>query len=184
MNLTAHPEDPAEIAFHVIDSVMPVVIAPSHKALAGSFAANQNVLDLGAGAGFPGLVLAAAAPAHFTLVESRRKRASFLTVAAAEMGLANVRVAAVRADAAGFAPQSRPFDLVTTRAFGDAPDFFAIAAAALRPGGVAMLYASPAQRLALDDARAAGLCDYTRVAYQVARRTERVNRVLALWRKA
>ena len=87
MNLTAHPEDPEEIAFHVIDSVMPVVLASLNGPLHGTFDKGSTVLDLGSGAGFPGLVLAAASPANFTLIESRRKRASFLQVARAEMRL-------------------------------------------------------------------------------------------------
>lgn len=180
MNLTAHPEDPDEIAFHVIDSLMPVLIASRNEMLAGKFSAGERVLDLGSGAGFPGLVLATASDAHFTLVEARRKRASFLTVTIAEMGLRNVDVIAKRAEGAHLMSE---FDLVTARAFGAAADFFALAADALKPGGVAMLYANPSQRLSLDAARAAGLADYKRVPYQIARRAERVSRVLALWRR-
>ena len=181
MNLTAHPEDPDELAFHVIDSVTPVVIGGSIEMLAGKFCAGQRILDLGSGAGFPGLVLAAASDAHFTLIESRRKRASFLTVVVAEMGLRNADVIAARAEDAHLA---HDFDLVTARAFGAAADFFALATTALKPGGIAMLYANPSQRLSLDAARAAGLADYTRVAYHIARRRDRVSRVLALWRNA
>jgi 16S rRNA (guanine527-N7)-methyltransferase len=139
------------------------------------------VLDLGSGAGFPGLVLAAASDAHFTLVEARRKRASFLSVTAAEMRLPNVDVIPARAEGAHLMSE---FDLVTARAFGAAADFFALAADALKPGGVAMLYANPSQRLSLDAGRAAGLADYTRVPYQIARRAERVSRVVTLWRRS
>jgi 16S rRNA (guanine527-N7)-methyltransferase len=181
MNLTAHPEDPDEIAFHVIDSVMPVLIAPRSELLAGKFADGHRMLDIGSGAGFPGLVLAAASAARFTLIESRRKRASFLTVVVAEMELRNVEVIAARAEDAH---RDSEFDLVTARAFGAAADFFALAARALKPGASAMLYANPSQRLSLDAARAAGLADYARLPYHVPRRAERVNRVLALWRKS
>lgn len=164
MNLTAHPEDPEELAFHVIDSVMPALLLPSE------FTRGRNVLDLGSGAGFPGLVLAAATPAHFTLVESRRKRASFLNVAMAEMGLHNVIVESGRAEEIGLDEQ---YDLVTARAFGDAADFFAIAMRALRPGaGLAMLYASPSQSYPAGASR--------RIAYTVPRRGERIEHVLVL----
>ncbi len=143
MNLTAHPEDPEEIAFHIIDSVMPVVLAADPSSiLHGRFAIGRKVLDLGTGAGFPGLVLAAAAPADFTLVESRRKRASFLQVALAEMELKNAKIVVARAEEIGL---ERQYDLVTARAFGDPQEFFSLAARAVRPGGLAMLYANPAQ---------------------------------------
>src|SRR5271154_1836519 len=91
-NLTAAPDNPAELAFHILDSLMPLILAVGEPAglLGESFAPGKRILDLGSGAGFPGLVLAAATEAEFVLVESRRKRASFLTTAIGAMGLANV----------------------------------------------------------------------------------------------
>jgi 16S rRNA G527 N7-methylase RsmG len=68
--------------------------------LTKAFAAGSRVLDLGSGAGFPALILAAACDADFLLMEARRKRASFLRVTAAEMGLANVQVDSARAEPA------------------------------------------------------------------------------------
>jgi len=174
MNLTSHPEDPEEIAFHVIDSVMPVVLGSDKSSiLYGEFSPGREILDLGSGAGFPGLVLAAASAAHFTLVESRRKRASFLQVARAEMGLKNVTIEGKRAEDIGLAER---YDLVTARAFGDAADFFALAARALKPGGLAILYANPSQRLCLEV--------HQLIEYSVTRRGERIQRVLAVCRKA
>ena len=73
---------------------------------------------------------------------------------------------------------------MTARAFGDTDDFFAVASAALKPNGLAMLYASPSQRLNLEAARASQLDDYTRVAYVVLRRNDRVDRILAIWRRS
>ena len=173
MNLTAHPDDPEEIAFHVIDSLMPLVLAldPS-SILHGEFVRERRLLDLGSGAGFPGLVLAAASPAHFTLVESRRRRASFLQVATAEMGLTNVTIEGRRIEAGDAAGQ---YDVVLARAFGDPTDFFAIAAKALKPDGLAVLYANPSQRFAQPNCQ--------RIEYTVLRRADRVNRILAVWRK-
>jgi 16S rRNA (guanine(527)-N(7))-methyltransferase RsmG len=169
MNLTAHPEDPEEIAFHVIDSLMPVLLAIDRTSgLWGQFDRNREILDLGSGAGFPGLVLAAASSAHFTLVESRRKRASFLQVAASEMGLGNVTIEAKRAEQLDL--ESR-FDLVTARAFGDAAEFFALASHALKPGGLAMLYANPSQHFT---------SDVQRIPYRVERHDKSVDRILAV----
>lgn len=191
MNLTAHPDDPQEVAFHVMDSLMPAVLA-AHTTLrnaehdtvgplAGVFHTGKRVLDLGSGAGFPGVVLAAATAAHFTLVESRRKRSSFLRVVVTEAGLGNVSVEAQPARALSLAGD---FDVVTARAFGEPAAVYEFAAGALRPGGVVILYASPSQRLALDAARNQGLSAYTRIDYQVIRGDTRVPRVLALWRKS
>lgn len=54
-------------------------------------------LDLGSGAGFPGLALAAAAPeSRFVLVESRKRRVDWLSRAASEMALENCRVVGAR----------------------------------------------------------------------------------------
>lgn len=183
MNLTAHPEDPDEIAFHVLDSLMPLIIASGANPgmLQDLFSEDKKILDLGSGAGFPGLVLAAASRARFTLIESRRKRASFLAVALADMGMKNVAVDPSRAEPRLLRPE---FDLVTARALGNAAEFYGLAGAGLKAGGVAMLYANPSQRLSLDSAREAGLTSYTRVAYAVTRRDGRVSRVLALWRRS
>lgn len=183
MNLTAHPDDADEIAFHAIDSLMPFLIAsaPDAGMLRGAFSDGKKILDLGSGAGFPGLVLAAASNAEYTLIEARRKRASFLAVAIAEMGLHNVSVDPSRAEPGVLRPE---FDLVTARAFGKPDEFYAVAAAGAKPGAIVMLYANPSQRLSLDAAESAGLESYTRIPYKAARRGDRADRVLALWRKA
>lgn len=173
MNLTAHPNDPQEIAFHVIDCAMPLFLGNEPRSvLAGKFGQTSRVLDLGSGAGFPGLVLAAACDAHFTLVESRRKRASFLQIATADLGLTNVTIDGRRSDLLDLESQ---YDLVTARAFGDVSDFFAIAARALKSGGLAMLYANPSQRLGRD---------IQRLPYQVPRHGQLVDRILAIRRQS
>ena len=146
----------------------------------GALAAGRRVLDLGSGAGFPALVLAALAGADFTLLEARRKRVSFLTVAAAEMGLRNVTVDSVHADASSIQPR---FDTVMARAFANPGEFYSVAAAALKPGGIAILYATGTQPLDLDRARSAGLSRYYRLEYDVARGEQPAARALVLhWR--
>jgi 16S rRNA (guanine527-N7)-methyltransferase len=176
LNLTAAPDDPVEIAFHVIDSLAPLMLAQKAgpTVLAEAFASGTRVLDLGSGAGFPGLILAAACDAEFVLVEARRKRASFLSVTAAAMGLANVRVEASRADSTVLEPV---FDLVTARAFAEPAIALQTAAAALRPGGLAMLYASPPQRPAIEAACAGDFEPPALLGYEVARGVTGVARV-------
>jgi 16S rRNA (guanine527-N7)-methyltransferase len=191
MNLTAEPSDPAELAFHVLDSLVPLTLAaePGGSVLRGIFAQDERVLDLGAGAGFPGLVLAAASPAQFVLADARRKRASFLTVTAAEMGLRNVQV-----QAAQLAPEtvrsadkfaaSDGFEVVVARAFARPAEFHRMAAAALRPRGMAILYANPGQGLAVESARSLGMGEVEALAYSVRRGGRGVDRVLAVWSKS
>jgi 16S rRNA (guanine527-N7)-methyltransferase len=150
-NLTADAADPAEIAFHVIDSLAPIAFAPdsNRPTLEAALAEGAKALDLGSGAGFPGLVLAAAFEARFTLAEARRKRASYLQVAAYEMDLRNVVIEPRRATAGSVAGG---FDLVTARAVGISADLYEISAAALRPDGILLLYAS-ADQTPLDESR-------------------------------
>ena len=182
LNLTAAPDDPAELAFQVIDSLAPLMLAQTagHPVLAETLLSGTQVLDLGSGAGFPGLILASACDAEIVLVEARRKRASFLSVTAAAMGLANVRVEASRADSTVLQPV---FDLVTARAFAEPGIALQTAAAALSPGGHAMVYASPPQRPAIEAACVGCFNPPMFFGYGVARGAARVAHVLAVARR-
>jgi 16S rRNA (guanine527-N7)-methyltransferase len=109
INLTG-TTDPAEAAWaHYADSLM------ARPLLDGS-----PIVDFGSGAGFPGMVLAIACPAYaFTLVEPRRKRASFLQAAALRLGLRNVTVREGRIEDV----PDRPYAHAVTRAlFSDDAD--------------------------------------------------------------
>lgn len=179
LNLTANPDDPTEIAFHIIDSLAPLMLArqTGHGVPAVLFVRDMRVLDLGTGAGFPGLILAAACDADFVLLEARRKRASFLSVTAAAMSLTNVRVEAARAVTLVGEPV---YDIVTARAFAEPAITLQTAAAALRPGGRVMLYASPSQRLAIEAACSGRFEPPTLLEYTVARNRAAVAHVLAI----
>ncbi len=182
INLTAHPEDPDEIVFHVFDSIIPVSIAVSAKILrlSARLDRERRFLDIGSGAGFPGLVIAAAINAQVTLVEARRKRATFLSEAAVEMGLRNVRVQCGRAESLDV---SDGFDLVTARAVGNHRGIFEIAGRALHPGGVLMLYASAEQKFDDDAgaAAAAGLIDPSVAGYDLRHGRQMMSRAVATW---
>ncbi len=100
------------------------------------------------------------------------------------MGLHNVTVEAAHMNASQVEPVFEPaFDVVTARAFGDPASVYRLAAAALKPGGFAILYANPSQRLRVEEAGAMGLCEYRRLAYEVARHDSIVKRILAVWRR-
>ncbi len=93
-----------------------------------------RIADLGAGAGFPGLVLAAALPqATVTLVEANGRKCTFLERAIAAMEVENVAVACERAEAwdAGMASQ----DVVTARAVAPLNVLVEYAAPLLAAGG-------------------------------------------------
>jgi 16S rRNA (guanine(527)-N(7))-methyltransferase RsmG len=184
MNLTAHPEDPEEIVFHVFDSIIPVSLAVSSKILRLGpwFDRERRFLDVGSGAGFPGLVIAAAINVQVTLVEARRKRATFLSEAIVEMGLRNARVESARAEAFDV---SGGFDLVTARAVGSPVEMFKLAGRALHPGGVLMLYVSASQNFDAyaDAALASGLVDASITGYDLRHGKQVMNRAVATWRK-
>jgi 16S rRNA (guanine527-N7)-methyltransferase len=75
-----------------------------------------SILDVGTGAGFPGLILAIAYPdARVVLCEPRKKRASFLKYVAMELELSNVEVAKMRVEDYS----SEPFGLISSRAVTD-----------------------------------------------------------------
>lgn len=80
----------------------------------------RAVVDLGSGAGVPGLVLATRWKTSLLLVDAHRRRAAFLTEAIRELGLTSrVEVAAVRAEELGRTAAKRgTFELVTARGFG------------------------------------------------------------------
>jgi 16S rRNA (guanine527-N7)-methyltransferase len=182
-NLTAEAADAGEIAFHVIDSLAPIALATgaARATLEAALSLNASVLDLGSGAGFPGLVLAAAFDARFSLAESRRKRASYLQVAAHAMDLRNVAVEQRRASPRSFA---NGFDLVTARAFGLTAELYETASTALRDGGVLLLYASADQVLAVSRARPQQLlAEDATWNYRLSHREREVARTAILWRK-
>lgn len=121
-NLTA-VRDPAEmVSKHLLDSL---TVAP--------FLHDGSILDVGTGAGLPGIPLAIAFPErHFTLLDSNGKKTRFVTHAATMLGLKNVEVVQVRAE--DYRPEE-PFDTVTSRAFASLADFLQLTAHLCAPGG-------------------------------------------------
>jgi 16S rRNA (guanine527-N7)-methyltransferase len=90
-------------------------------------------VDFGSGAGFPGLVLAAAHPAsRWTLVEPRKRRAAFLREVVRAATASGVVVLEERAERLAPGPF---FDGVTSRAFAAPAEVAPLAARVLRPGG-------------------------------------------------
>lgn len=88
-------------------------------------------VDLGSGAGFPGLVLAVASGCHFHLVEADRRKAAFLREAARLTG-APVSVHVARIEAMELPPAS----VVTARGLAPLPKLLGLAQPFLRPDGI------------------------------------------------
>jgi len=103
---------------------------------------SQRVLDLGAGAGLPGLPLKIAAPElSLTLLEATARKAAFLRRTVDELALAQVEVLTGRAEDVACQPDRREaYDLVVARAVAPLPSLLELALPFLRIGG---LLASP-----------------------------------------
>lgn len=140
-NLSA-VRDPLEmIPRHLLDSlaILPYVRGP-------------RVLDIGTGAGLPGIPLAVALPQYdFTLLDSNGKKVRFVTQAAHELALGNVH--AVQGRVEDFEPGGK-FDTLIARAFASIPDMLTRAARLLAPAGrvLAMKGVYPHKELAQLDA--------------------------------
>ncbi|MGF1514089.1 MAG: 16S rRNA (guanine(527)-N(7))-methyltransferase RsmG [Elainellaceae cyanobacterium] len=100
------------------------------------------VIDIGTGAGFPGLPAAIAAPQWtVTLLDSTQKKVAFLGEAVQYLKLANAIPLAARAEAVGQRPQHRGcYDLALIRAVAPAAVCAEYALPLLKPGGSAVLY--------------------------------------------
>lgn len=136
-NLTAVREREKMLSHHVLDSL---AVAPH---LTGT-----TLLDVGSGAGLPGIPLALARPeASVTLLEANHKKATFLKQAAIELDLANVEVVNARVEAWETA---RRHDVVISRAFSDLAEYVGLAGRHCAEGGVlaAMKGVHPYEELA------------------------------------
>ena len=119
-----------------------------------------TICDVGAGAGFPGLVLAAMLPgARVDLVESIGRKSEFIERAASAAGLANARAVNARAEdwAAAGSPGREAYDAVTARAVGRVSTLAELASPLLREGGVLVAWKGrrdPEEELELERAAA------------------------------
>lgn len=139
-NLTAI-RDRAQMATHHANDALAIL---PHLPQAESL----RVLDIGTGAGVPGIPIAIARP-HWrvVLLDSNQKKIAFVTQAAAELGLRNVTAVAARAESWRC---DEPFDVVVSRAFSDLASFVEVATRYVASDGriVAMKGAYPADEIA------------------------------------
>ncbi len=124
-NLTA-VRDPAEMmTHHLLDSL--AVIAPLQRHMT-----QGSLLDVGSGAGLPGVVIAICCPAvQVTCVDTVAKKATFIKQVALELKLPNLTGLHARVENI-----TQPFDVICSRAFASLYDFTQWSDKALAPDGV------------------------------------------------
>ncbi len=115
MNLTAVTSFDQAIGLHYIDSAAPL--------FCGWIPGGSRCVDVGAGAGFPGIVLAILQPnCTFVLMDSLQKRIRFLADIIQELSLTNATALHIRAEDAGQDPLHREqYDIVLSRAVAPMP---------------------------------------------------------------
>ena len=122
-NLTAIREPEKMVSHHLLDSL---AVAPYLHA--------KRLLDVGCGAGLPGIPLALADPAmHVTLLDSNHKKTAFLNQAVIELKLKNAAVRGERVES--WQTQER-FDVIISRAFSEMGEFVRMTRHLLEAGGV------------------------------------------------
>ena len=122
-NLTSLRDPMQMVTHHLLDSLAAVP----------AFATARNVLDVGAGGGLPGIVLAITRPDMMVaMIDTVHKKTAFLTQVKAELALANVAVHTMKVQDLEV---SDKFDVITSRAFADLSDFVNWSGHLLAEGG-------------------------------------------------
>jgi 16S rRNA (guanine527-N7)-methyltransferase len=136
INLTAirKPEDIVRVGF--LDSLACLPLIPPEA---------KRAVDIGSGAGFPGVPLKIALPhLSFTLVEASRKKATFLQHTVRQLGMSGVRVVQRRVETlATDKEEMGTYDLATARAVAPLLDQGRLARPLLRPGGLFLAQIGP-----------------------------------------
>ncbi len=137
MNLTNITEPERIAVEHYLDSVAPLAF--------GLLQGGMRVVDVGTGAGFPGLPLAILRPqASFTLVEATRKKTDYLRAVMAELGLTGVEVVWGRAETLAHQPEYRErFGVAIARALGALDVVLECTLPFVKVGGIAVAYKGP-----------------------------------------
>lgn len=139
-NLTALRDPQEMLTHHLLDSL--AVVLPLRRHLAG----RATLLDVGSGAGLPGVVLAITHPElAVTCVDTVAKKAAFVQQVAVTLGLSNLKGLHARVETL-----AGPYDVISARAFSSLPDLVAGSRQALAPQGMwlAMKGKNPQDELA------------------------------------
>jgi 16S rRNA (guanine527-N7)-methyltransferase len=126
-NLTAVRNPVEMLTHHLLDSL--AAVPPLVRQTTGE---PQTLLDVGSGAGLPGIVIAVCRPEiEVDCVDAVAKKAAFVQQCALQLKLSNLRGIHARVETL-----VEPYDVVSSRAFASLADFVSWSSAALKPGGV------------------------------------------------
>jgi 16S rRNA (guanine527-N7)-methyltransferase len=140
-NLTALRDPQEMLTHHLLDSL--AVIAPLRRQTGGRAI---RLLDVGSGAGLPGVVIAICCPeVGVSCVDTVAKKAAFIQQVAATLKLPNLKGVHARVESL-----TGPFDVISSRAFASLADFVNWSGGALEQGGawLAMKGKHPADEIA------------------------------------
>ncbi len=146
MNLTAitAPEEAADK--HFVDSLLALP----------SISQGASCIDVGTGAGFPGIPLLIARPdIRMTLLDSLNKRVAFLKETLAALGLTATCIHARAEDAAKAPPHRGAYDIALSRAVAPLPTLLELTVPFLRTGGISICYKGSAAREESESAQSA-----------------------------
>ncbi len=149
INLTAITEERDTVIKHLLDSLSYL------KAFTP--APGLKLLDMGSGAGFPAIPLKIAAPdITITMVESVKKKASFLRHIVRMLPLGGVEILDIRMEEIPVRSQSS-FDVVTARAFAEMPEALGHGVLFLKPGGLVILSRGPEETISEQELNKSGV---------------------------
>ena len=142
MNLTAITEPKQVAKLHLLDSLTPATLAD----LSG-----KRLIDVGCGAGFPGVPLAIACPeAEITLLDSLGKRMHWLETVLPQLGVTNAECVTARAEEA-VADRRESYDYATSRAVARLNILLELTAPYVKVGGAVLAMKGAAAREELQE---------------------------------
>lgn len=144
MNLTGITEYNEVVVKHFADSLLINKVRESCPGLDKILGGQAKVIDMGTGAGFPGMPMAIMYPnLKFTLMDSLNKRIKFLDEVATELGLSNVELVHARAEELARKSEHREaYDLAVSRAVAKTPTLSEYCLPFVKKGGLFIPYKS------------------------------------------